>query len=58
MRWEGFGADDDTWESEQNIFDPTLIEIFHASLPPADAPSPLVEMPLHASSYVVQGRIV
>ena len=48
VRWEGFDEDDDTWESEKNIFDPLLIEEFHQSLPPSDAPSPLAEMPLRA----------
>ena len=47
VRWEGFAEADDTWENEQNIFDPQLIEEFHQSLPPADAPSPLAEMALH-----------
>jgi hypothetical protein len=46
VRWEGFDASHDTWEDERNIIDPALLEEFHASLPTADAPSPLAEMPL------------
>ena len=46
VRWQGFGPEHDTWEDERNIFDQSLIEEFHASLEPADVPSPLAEMPL------------
>jgi len=46
VRWEGFTMEDDTWEDETNIYDTSLIEEYHSSLPPCEAPPPLAEMPL------------
>lgn len=44
VRWEDYGPEHDTWEDERNIFDPELIEEFHASRTADAAPSPLAEI--------------
>ena len=32
IKWEGFPPSENTWEPEDNIYDPSLIEGFHAML--------------------------